>query len=259
MSGLSLATLTGLATNHPDSDFIIECEGVRFNVHRLIVKAGSDFFRALCTNDCQENKASHCNLPEDDPETIGRVIQFLYTGSYPVDTKPITMPQDNDGQGSVASSPLSEYKTGSEQTLDEPSDPDGYTWMWLGYKISQSKKHVLVHQAADKLGIPTLKQFSLALLQVDCVDLMVDHGDFANLLELVYNTTPTNDDGLRFFFTERTLNSAWFPSHERLARLVEQHEGMAYRVWRKTRADDARRRQDRRLRCRIQKQNRGRA
>lgn len=113
--------------------------------------------------------------------------------------------------------------------------------MLCGRIIAELKKHTRVYQAADRLGMLELANFCFTEVQRRYIEYAVDHPDYASLLELVYNSTHSTDQGLRFFMTERTLNSPWFDNHERLARIINHHEHMAYRVWKKTKQIDAER------------------
>ncbi|PLB43255.1 hypothetical protein P170DRAFT_514520 [Aspergillus steynii IBT 23096] len=53
-----------------------------FRVHKVIVCAQSPFFDAACGGRFKESSESKIDLPDDDPDMIDRLFQFLYLGNY---------------------------------------------------------------------------------------------------------------------------------------------------------------------------------
>jgi hypothetical protein len=51
-----------------------------FPAHKLVLKSGSPYFRRMLRSELLESKSGRIFLPEDDPEIIRRLLQFLYTG-----------------------------------------------------------------------------------------------------------------------------------------------------------------------------------
>jgi speckle-type POZ protein len=51
-----------------------------FDVHRVIIAAGSPVFRAMLTNDCKESKDMSVIVSDISPGTMEKLLYFLYTG-----------------------------------------------------------------------------------------------------------------------------------------------------------------------------------
>ncbi|CRL23925.1 BTB/POZ fold [Penicillium camemberti] len=64
------------------SDMKIICQGITFKAHQAIVCTQSSYFRSAICGGFKETSAKVINLQEDEPETIERVLSFLYLGGY---------------------------------------------------------------------------------------------------------------------------------------------------------------------------------
>ncbi|RPA72594.1 POZ domain-containing protein [Ascobolus immersus RN42] len=64
------------------SDLVINCNGKEFNVHSLFLRQQSQFFQACLDSGMKEAKENVVNLPDDKPEDIARMLEFLYTGRF---------------------------------------------------------------------------------------------------------------------------------------------------------------------------------
>ncbi|KAH9434506.1 hypothetical protein MCOR02_006507 [Pyricularia oryzae] len=67
------------------ADLIITCKGRTFNVHRMILSAQSGFFRGACTGNFKEAFTGRIDLPEDDPDILEILIEYIYRGQLPRD------------------------------------------------------------------------------------------------------------------------------------------------------------------------------
>ena len=101
MAGLSPEAGFEMLESGKYSDFTITCGDRTFKVHRGIICAQSDFFQAVCaskfkvlqpftatcasTHTCQESIEAKVDLPEDEPEIVARVLEYLYTANYDED------------------------------------------------------------------------------------------------------------------------------------------------------------------------------
>ncbi|KAF2666738.1 POZ domain-containing protein [Microthyrium microscopicum] len=65
------------------ADFKIVCEGRVWNVHRVIISARSDYFRAVCTAKFKEAKNKLINIKDENPEMIDKLLAFIYTKRLP--------------------------------------------------------------------------------------------------------------------------------------------------------------------------------
>ena len=66
------------------SDLIVRCQTSEFHVHRVIVCAHSNFFKALCTHDTQEKKEAFVDIEDLEPNTVKAVLQCIYNIPYAV-------------------------------------------------------------------------------------------------------------------------------------------------------------------------------
>ncbi|KAF9872000.1 hypothetical protein CkaCkLH20_10632 [Colletotrichum karsti] len=74
--------LSSLLLSDKFSDMTITCGGRTFKAHRAIVCPQSSFFDKAFSSGFKEASSSTINLPEDDPDVLQRLLQFLYTGNY---------------------------------------------------------------------------------------------------------------------------------------------------------------------------------
>ncbi|KAA8564609.1 hypothetical protein EYC84_011521 [Monilinia fructicola] len=64
------------------SDFIIKCHAKTFHVHRVVVCTQSKPIQAAANGNFRESITGILNLEDDDPSTVARMINFLYTQDY---------------------------------------------------------------------------------------------------------------------------------------------------------------------------------
>lgn len=66
------------------SDFTIECEGRIFSVHKFILMAHSDVFRAMFKHPGTiENQESRLLLTDTNPVAVNQMLTYMYSGSLP--------------------------------------------------------------------------------------------------------------------------------------------------------------------------------
>ncbi|KAK4867452.1 hypothetical protein LT330_000962 [Penicillium expansum] len=136
-SSLFCQALGGLLMEDRFSDVTIVCQDVTFKAHCSIICTQSHFFDAALKHNFQESISRTINLPEDDPETIRRVLCFFYQQTY----------DGNDQEGE----PKCNISGNCENLLSG-----------LEHKRAASACNSLsVYLAADKFGIFPLKEFAL--------------------------------------------------------------------------------------------------
>ncbi|KAB8225757.1 BTB/POZ protein [Aspergillus novoparasiticus] len=64
------------------SDMEILCQGVTFKVHKAIVCNQSSYFHSAICDGFKESTEKAINLQDDTPETVKRILSFLYLGDY---------------------------------------------------------------------------------------------------------------------------------------------------------------------------------
>jgi len=66
------------------SDFIIECEGKQFHVHKFLLMAHSEVFRAMFTHeDTMESIEGRVKLTDTNPTAVHHMLTYMYSGSLP--------------------------------------------------------------------------------------------------------------------------------------------------------------------------------
>ncbi|QDS69514.1 hypothetical protein FKW77_007324 [Venturia effusa] len=76
-------TLDGLFQSGEFSDLTITCNGVTFNVHKSVVCFQSRFSRnAVKQGAFMEGETGVVDMPDDDPDAVKAMLQFLYSRGY---------------------------------------------------------------------------------------------------------------------------------------------------------------------------------
>lgn len=154
----------------------------------------------------QEVQENTIDLREDDPEIVGQLLAFLYTGNYT--TPSLARPGTDDSQTSEGSGTVSELVV-----------------------FNKIRQHILVYQAADKFGIPNLMQQAWDNIKVDCHEdstgLVLPHHE--EILRLVFECTTQRDMRRRPYMIIRTLDChAAGVSTEEIEKVMVEHEPMAW-------------------------------
>ncbi|KAF2251317.1 hypothetical protein BU26DRAFT_603766 [Trematosphaeria pertusa] len=74
-------SMQSLLQSGKHSDFVITCGDDTYNVHKSIVCSQSDFFDAA-SRFGKEGEEGKVDLPDDDPETVKNMMQYLYGLDY---------------------------------------------------------------------------------------------------------------------------------------------------------------------------------
>ncbi|TGO30104.1 hypothetical protein BPAE_0008g00960 [Botrytis paeoniae] len=70
------------------SDFVIKCHSRTFPVHRIVVCTQSKPIQAAANGGFMESVTGVLDLEDDDPETVARMINFLYLQDYDDTSEP---------------------------------------------------------------------------------------------------------------------------------------------------------------------------
>lgn len=148
-------------------------------------------------------------LPDDDPETIGRVIDFLYTGSYCTESVPQSMEDARAPTSISIGSRENENQDGAE------SRPD-----------ASFLNHVMVYQAADKYVMPWLMHYTSQSAKV-----LLDHWGpgvrFLEGLQLLYRVAAMNDCLRKVVVEYCVENYKTLSDYERVDEFLMEHEPIA--------------------------------
>ncbi|KLO81822.1 uncharacterized protein LW93_6978 [Fusarium fujikuroi] len=75
--------------NQEFTDFTFTCGASRFPVHKVIICSQSKVFHAACTRQFEESSTNTFNLSEFSDDYVQWLIDFLYTGTYPMETSKV--------------------------------------------------------------------------------------------------------------------------------------------------------------------------
>ncbi|CZR53758.1 uncharacterized protein PAC_03639 [Phialocephala subalpina] len=148
--------------------------------------------RSLQVVRCPESINKEISLEEDDPDTVERMLAYLYTSGYcdgdysgpaaSVASREEVLAdvlEDEERSGST-SQPITEEQDNASATTDEPS----------------LLNNVLVYAIAEKYGIAELKEMAKAKFQSQ-VGGLLSAKEFPEIIRELYRSTPSSDRGLR--------------------------------------------------------------
>ncbi|KAL2214977.1 hypothetical protein M432DRAFT_554120 [Thermoascus aurantiacus ATCC 26904] len=163
------------------SDLVISCGGHDFRVHRNIVCSQSDFFEAAANGYFSEARANKITLPEDDPQTVERVLSYLYIRDY-------------EETGHTMDLVIESAVQKTESVGDDPSaNADELSQISVS---SIAHNNIRVYVAADKFGIIRLKEVSKERF-VNWANRYWNHEVFPAVVHEVLDSVPAHDTGLR--------------------------------------------------------------
>ncbi|EGD96081.1 hypothetical protein TESG_03541 [Trichophyton tonsurans CBS 112818] len=185
------------------SDMEIVCNGFTFKAHRAVVCTQSDFFKAVFKSDFKEAKSRTVELPDDDFETIERVLSFLYLQEYDDNGHLMTW----DSKVVVPSSSTDGSSAKSDEKQAKTSDA--------------GLNNVRVYVAADKFGIPLLQTLA-AKKFTRWANNTWDSMRFLPDIEEILTITPPHDRTLREILADViSKNLNWFASRKDFRAVIE--------------------------------------
>ena len=145
------------------SDFVIECRGHIFKVHKTLLCAKSEFFDRLCDSSFQEGFSARVQLDDEDPATVARMLLFIYTNAYPI--------------SDVAAGTLGHGQFHAIEDSFKHDATDKAEW------VNRAKLHALMYAAADKYSIDGLQnhsahRFLAAFCEYEDIELDPENGVF---------------------------------------------------------------------------------
>ena len=212
MSSTEIAKNVDPLESGKGADLIVKSGNEEFCVHRSIMIPRSDViastleevsrpenpFLRTHSKKIQWNEAVY-ELDDDEPDTVRRVIRFLYIGEYD-DTETATFAKDQGlgtngkGKGKEELRPRADSEVSLAEVelpgFDIPSDEEADD------TEARMMVHVKVYSLAEHLKINDLKEYARAHFET----LAIDYWPYENLPEMihsVYASTPAWDVGLR--------------------------------------------------------------
>ena len=155
------------------------------------------------------------NFPDDDPDTIYRICEFIYVGSYSVDT-------DRVSESALSSSTSPDSKK-TVKKVQESKAADSI------YSTPTQRAHAKVYCCANKYDISVLKDraYSLFVQTTHPTKFTWDAG----LVSLVYENTDSGDAGLRSYVTRRCIDHyTSVLKDEKLVGVLNEHEPFIWKL-----------------------------
>ena len=178
--------------------------------HRVILCAQVPFFKAACDGNFKEAKDGIINLPEDDPEVVKYMIDYLYTRSY---LGIHLCPHRNNMAMYCQCYP--------------PDAP--------GLDSSHLKAHLQVRNIADKYDIKGLKQLSEFMFKMAFRELPVSHDcllseEVVSAVKMAYEGSTAEDRSLRGFIVHVFHQLKLKPSYTVLVDLFREVPELAFEL-----------------------------
>lgn len=130
-------------------------------------------------------------MNDDEPQTVGRMLLYLYTLDYPDDD----ISHIRGERGATEYSPPLNKKRKVSVTTGEGTDSDTAS----GVATSDDPRmmnNVLIYAIAEKYDIPELKELAKCKFHI-LASSRWPHDGFDAIAKAVFSTTPENDMGLR--------------------------------------------------------------
>ncbi|KAF2134922.1 hypothetical protein P153DRAFT_329795 [Dothidotthia symphoricarpi CBS 119687] len=259
-----LASFKGLLKSGAYSDLTVTCGDDSYKVHRVIVCERADFFaRAIKFGGQKEAENRTIDLPEDDPDVIKLLIQYLYEGEYepllPTDGSEGSLPR-KVAQPKIIPPPSTSGYGQAPMTYDFPHSCEygycnyprlcphhicgtncRYTCNMFTCQICsppqlplpalngtsfQLVTHAKVYEMADKYDVVGLKALAVEKLSRACEHFW-DHDDFAVAANYAFSTTMENDRGLRDLVSTTISKHIELVEKPEIKVLLSQFNGLA--------------------------------
>ncbi|KAM5442950.1 hypothetical protein MferCBS31731_001823 [Microsporum ferrugineum] len=201
-------TMRDLLLQGSYSDMEITCEDFTFKVHRAIVCTQSHFFKGALSGDFKEATARTIDLPDDDLETIERVLSFIYLQDYEETGHIVQLESTNTPEPPKANTRAA---TNSSYT----KKVEGTT------ANAAASNNVQVYIAADKFGITPLKSLAAEKF-TRWVNTNWDSPAFLHIVEEVMTSVPSHDQVLRNILADAiSKNLTLFVNQKAILPLIE--------------------------------------
>ncbi|ERF68890.1 hypothetical protein EPUS_04542 [Endocarpon pusillum Z07020] len=157
------------------ADFTINCGGYSWKTHRAIIVQISGYFARMCHGEYKEAVNQSVTLKEDDPQMVARLIVFLYSWTYPMTGK--------DAKKSADS--VRRLLASNDQAYQDQSEDENLLTF-----------HASLYGVADKFECESLKE-NCQKAYIRALHGSFSIPDFISSINVVYETTPETDIGLR--------------------------------------------------------------
>ncbi|SMR49068.1 unnamed protein product [Zymoseptoria tritici ST99CH_3D1] len=218
------------------SDFTIKCGPYHFEVHKAVICAQSEFFKAACkTNSFKEGRDNTITLDTsdkddpscDDPEAIKLLVHFFYFLDYEVSSAEVTTAQPLPALTSSSSPP-----SAKRQRTSTGSAPSAVVKLALPSSDKHMLAHAKVFAAAVKYHVGPLRAMAAAKFKA-AVTSGSTHTSFAETITVVYESTADDVRELRDIVEDALMKDKSFLIREDIETAVSTANGLAFALLRK--------------------------
>ncbi|KAF1978713.1 hypothetical protein BU23DRAFT_186363 [Bimuria novae-zelandiae CBS 107.79] len=245
------------------SDFTITCGDKTWNVHRAVICSQSEFFDASARFG-KEAVEAKVGLPEDHPEIVEYMIQYMYQQDYRVPSDDSTEPLWIKMNWEKA-----KLSTGSKPTMTarDRFKFDGHYWRWSAkylvpsiakfeggservvgkvydFKWNHLDKDVVLALVASVEGLKSkwshvedglpinhrgLKNVVAEPFDESLTTMFLDCKHFFDAVKLVFTTTPDTDTALRSIVTKHIcVSKNIYGMHQKLEDALQTIPGLVF-------------------------------
>ncbi|KAF3011202.1 hypothetical protein E8E13_011609 [Curvularia kusanoi] len=253
----ALALLKDLLNSGDYADLIITCGQDTYKVHKAVVCVRSGFFARAVRFGGQETHTGSIHLPEDDPEIIKLLMQYLYEAEY----SPVL--PTTDQQGATTTLPSSRSKHSKEYRLDFPHtcfENPGFPCPrnvcphhWCGSecaydcsafvcricvtqplppaagKAEDLLLHAKMYEIGDKYEVAGLRDIAKDKFNVSCKHFW-NTTSFGLAAKHVFSTTVEDDKGLRDIVSATISDHIELVNDPEVDKVMIEHNGLAVGV-----------------------------
>ncbi|XP_059151051.1 kelch-like protein 24 [Physella acuta] len=84
-----IVNIDQMRTDSSYSDIVIIIEDYRFPCHKVILAAGSPYFKSMFASGMEESRKKEIEIKQIDPSVFGLVILFIYTGNVEISSSTV--------------------------------------------------------------------------------------------------------------------------------------------------------------------------
>ncbi|KAI9791634.1 MAG: hypothetical protein M1816_003720 [Peltula sp. TS41687] len=174
------------------SDLILWCGARKFHVHRAIICPKSSLFAKACDGNFKEATSRTINLVEDDPDTVVRMLSYLYISEYDDLNSNLALGLEHPVSLSSKAprNTLSDFSA-NQVWLSSYNNPDEN-------EVRPDLVNIALHYAmADRYDIVGLKGVVIQRFQTRASSYIAwPPRNLREVAKAVYETTPDSDRGL---------------------------------------------------------------
>jgi len=201
------------------SDLTIISGQDEYRVHKAIVCPRSIFFEKACNSPFKEGCTSTISLPEDDPNAVESMIQYLYHLDYQqrheAELESPENPLDDESVLEVEAPPFVSRAPPSMKPGDALGPKRNETTNFPNLAI-----HARIYSLGEKYGIQGLKTLSLDKFSRE-VKYHRNSEDFIHAVKEVFTSTVEEDGGLRDVILGEIVNHPDLLDKEQLQDVVK--------------------------------------